>query len=75
VRWNKERSAFYNESTCYETYSAMRQRTQKELEYAKAAGSAMSDSAIYELEHLYQRFANQNFLSSADYIKLLQSWE
>ena len=32
VRWNKERSEFYNESTCYETYAAMSRRTQKELE-------------------------------------------
>ena len=35
----------------------------------------MSDAATYELQRLYRKNANENFLSFDDYVKLLQDWE
>ena len=75
VRWENERTATYNERTMYESYAAMSERTQKELEYAKATGRQMSDTAQYELQRLYQKYANTNFTSYKDYIKQLQDYE
>lgn len=75
VRWNEERSAYYNEATCYNSYAEMSERTQQQLEYAKATGGQLSSFAEWELQQLYGKYANENFLSFEDYVKLLQEWE
>ena len=73
--WQDERSAYYNEETCYKSYAEMSERTQTELEYVKVTGNELSDAARYELSSLYDKYANANFLSYEDYIELLENWE
>ena len=75
VRWNEERSDYYNEAICYNSYAEMSERTQQQLELAKATGSQLSSAAEWELQQLYTKYANENFLSFEDYIKLLQDWK
>ena len=33
------------------------------------------DAARYELSSLYDKYANQNFLSFEDYLELLENWD
>lgn len=73
--WQDERSAYYNEETCYKSYAEMSERTQTELEYTKVTGNELSDAARYELSSLYDKYANANFLSYEDYIELLENWD
>ena len=75
VRWNEERSDYYNEATCYNSYADMSERTQQQLDLNKATGKQLSSAAEWELQQLYAKYANENFLSFADYVKLLQNWE
>lgn len=75
VRWNEERSDYYNEATCYNSYAEMSERTQQQLELNKATSDRMSSAAEWELQQLYTKYANENFLSFEDYIKLLQDWK
>jgi hypothetical protein len=75
VQWEEERSAYYNEETLYNSYADMSQYTQKQLDYAKATGNKLSEAAQYELQKLYQKYANPSFMSFEDYIKQLQDWE
>ena len=75
VRWNDERSDYYNEATCYNSYAEMSERTQKQLEYSKATGNDLSSASEWELKQLYGKYANDNFLSFEDYVKLLQDWK
>ena len=75
VRWNEERSAYYNEATCYNSYAEMSERTQQQLDLNKATGKQMSGAAEWELQQLYAKYANGNFLGFEDYVKLLQDWE
>ena len=74
-RWNEERSDYYNEATCYNSYADMSERTQQQLDLNKATGKQLSSAAEWELQQLYAKYANENFLSFADYVKLLQNWE
>ncbi len=73
--WQDERSVYYNEETCYKSYADMSERTQTELEYAKATGNELSDAARYELSSLYDKYSNPNFLSFEDYLELLENWD
>jgi hypothetical protein len=73
--WQDERSTYYNEETCYKSYAEMSERTQTELEYVKATENELSDAARYELSSLYDKYANENFLSFEDYIELLENWD
>ena len=73
--WNEQRSAYYNEETCYDSYADMSEFTQQALEYAKTTNSELNETARYELARLYQKYANPNFLSFDGYIELLQNWE
>lgn len=73
--WNEQRSVYYNEETCYNSYADMSEFTQQSLEYAKVTKEDLNDTARYELMKLYQRYANQNFVSFDDYVELLQNWE
>ena len=75
VRWENERTAYYNEETLYNSYADMSERTQQELEYAKATGNEMSQAAQYELQRLYQKYANSNYMSWQEYIRQLQNWD
>ena len=75
VQWENERTAYYNEETLYNSYADMTQYSQKQLDYAKATGNNPSEAALYELQKLYQKYANPNFMSFEDYIKQLQDWE
>ena len=75
VQWEEERSAYYNEETLYNSYADMSQYTQKQLDYAKATGNKLSEAAQYELQKLYQKYANPSFMSFEDYIKQLQDWD
>ena len=75
VRWNEERSDYYNEATCYNSYAEMSERTQQQLNLNKATGKQLSSAAEWELQQLYAKYANENFLSFEDYVKLLQDWE
>ena len=75
VRWENERSAHYNERTLYLSYGDMSQRTQQDLEYAAATGKELSDFSRKELQRLYQKYANANFMSFDDYVNQLQEWK
>ena len=75
VRWNEERSDYYNEATCYNSYADMSERTQQQLDLNKATGKQLSSAAEWELQQLYTKYANENFLGFEDYVKLLQDWE
>lgn len=75
VRWSEEKSAYYNEATCYNSYAEMSERTQQQLDLNKATGKQMSSVAEWELQQLYAKYANENFLGFEDYVKLLQDWE
>ena len=73
--WNEQRSGYYNEETCWNSYADMSEFTQKALDYAKMTKGSLNDTARYELMKLYQKYADQNFMSFNEYINLLQSWE
>ena len=73
--WLDDRSNYFNEMTCYQSYADMSESTQKQLEYAKATGKPMSNTAIYELNQLYGKYADPDYLTMDAYIKLLQNWE
>ena len=75
VRWADDRSDYFNEVTCYESFAGMSQRTMQELEYARATGKQMSNTAQYELQSLYKKYADPNYTSYEDYIKLLQNYK
>ena len=68
-KWLDDRSAAYNEDAYHNSYAKMSQRTQKELEYAKAAGKDLSDFTNWELSRLYVMYANPNFMSYKDYVR------
>ena len=75
TRFIEDRSSYYNEATCYNSYAEMSEMTQKQLEYAKATGKEMSDAADYELHQLYKRFASEQYTSYDEYVKMLQDYE
>lgn len=72
--WNEQRSGYYNEETCWNSYADMSEFTQKALDYAKMTKGSLNDTARYELMNLYRKYANQNFMSFESYVKLLQNW-
>lgn len=75
AKWIEDRSNYYNEVTCYNSYAEMSDRTQKELEYNKVTGKEMSDITLYELQQLYGRFASEQYTSFDEYVKMLQNYE
>lgn len=75
VQWETDRSAYYNESTLYNSYADMSQYTQDQISYAAATGNDLSSAALYELQQLYGRYANASFLSFEDYVKELMAWK
>ena len=75
TKWLDDKSAAYNEDTYFNSYAEMSQRTQQELDYAKATGKDLSDFANWELSRLYEKYANPNFMSYKDYVTGLQDWE
>ena len=75
VRWENERSGHYNERTLYQSYGDMSERTQQDLEYAAKTGKELRDFSKQELERLYKKYANPNFMSFEDYVKDLQEWK
>ena len=75
ARWIEERSNYYNEKTCYNSFADMSQGTMKQLEYAKATGKEMSEVARYELRQLYGRYASEQYTSFDEYVKMLQDYE
>ena len=66
---------YYNMETCCNSYAEMTDYTQQALEYAKTTQGTVSDTARYELRKLYQKYANPDFMSFDEYIKLLQDYE
>lgn len=75
AQWDKSRSDMYNERTMCNAYADMSERTQKELEYAKATGKQMSDIARYEVERLYQKYADPDYTSYGEFVQQLMDWE
>ena len=65
----------YNERTMCNAYADMSERTQKELEFAKATGKQMSDVARYEVERLYQKYADPSYTSYGEFVQQLMDWE
>ena len=74
-RWEKERTDYFNERTMYQSYAEMSQRTQQDLAYSKATGGELRDSSRYELEKLWRKHANPNFLGYDEYVKKLKEWK
>ncbi len=75
VIWNDDRSNYFNEEMCYNSYAEMSERTQQDLEYAKVTKNDLGNAARYELTQLYQKYANPSFMSFDEYVKQLQDWK
>jgi len=73
--WMDKRSERYNEDTYYNSYAALSDYTKQELDYAKATGKEISETARYEMERTYKKFANSSFMSFEDYIKGMQNYK
>ena len=73
VQWTDNRSNYYDEQTCYESFAAMSPNLAKELEYTKATKNPLSNTAQYELRKLHEKYGGTKSLD--EYLKLLQDWK
>ena len=73
--WNNQRTNYYNEKACYESYAAMSPYTQKQLEYAASTGKKLDDTSLYELNKLYYQYGSPNYNTFDQFVKMLQDWE
>ena len=67
------RSDYYDERTCCNSYADMRDNLMKKLEYTSAAKNDFSESAKYELRKLHEKYGGNNTYD--EYVKLLQNWK
>ena len=74
-KWLDNRSEGYNAETYWNSYAELSEYTRGELTNARATGKEISDTARYELQKTYNRFADPRYMSFEDYLKGMKNYK
>ena len=75
VQWSNDRTDYFNEELCYNSFGDMSEYTLRQLEHARKTGADMSEPSLYELQRLYQKYADPSYTSYDEYVKLLMAYD
>ena len=74
-KWLEDRSEGYNAETYWNSYAELSEYTRGELQNARATGKEISDTARYELQKTYNRYADPRYMSFEDYLKGMKNYK
>ncbi len=74
-KWLDNRSEGYNAETYWNSYAELSEYTRGELTNARATGKEISDTARYELQKTYNRYADPRYMSFEDYLKGMKNYK